>query len=163
MISYVHTYRLALECLAFARSWHTSLLFLLILRYMGVVFGAWGMRSRSLRPTMYVCMYVCRSIIVPVGNIGDSSDLHPKWNISTHVIALSIRLLEAATTGTYVEPMRCRSTMAIPIVHGSLQVVCFMVIKVWMNICVRERERERRYKIGDHSSPSLGQLFSSLK
>ena len=74
-----------------------------------------------------------------VGNIGDSSDLHPKWNISTHVIALSIRLLEAATT--YVEPMRCRSTMAILIVHWSLQVICFMVIKVWMNICVREREK----------------------
>ena len=40
-------------------------------------------------------------IFEQVGNIGDSSDLHPKWNISTHVIALSIRLLEAATTYTW--------------------------------------------------------------
>ena len=75
-------------------------------------------RDESVRTAMYRT----------VGNIGDSSDLHPKWNISTHVIGLFIRLLEAATT--YVEPMMCRSTMAILIVHWSLQVICFMVIKV---------------------------------
>lgn len=34
-------------------------------------------------------------ILTPVGNIGDSSDLHPIWNISTHVNRLCTRLLES--------------------------------------------------------------------